>query len=159
MNWGLSFSSISQCPILRQSQKYLTTNIIDVSPRSSTSIGAYPKGYCQKYLEWLMCPQGHPHQLEPILLKHFPMVLKAAAKIKARCETWNLWQSIIKIRRTHTLKIWIKGGDAVMVPVCSVCELIFKDILFFTLYDVHDPTPSNTIQTTQPTHPPHPYPL
>ena len=31
-----------------------------------------------------MCPQGHPHQLEPILLKHFPMVLKAKAERKTR---------------------------------------------------------------------------
>ena len=104
-----------------------------------------------------MYPQGHPHQLEPILLKHFPMVLKAAAKIKARCETWNLWQSIIKIRRTHTLKIWIKGGDAVMVPVCSVCELIFKDILFLhcTTYMIQlHPIQYKLLNRP----PPHPYP-
>ena len=31
-----------------------------------------------------MCPQGHPHQLEPILLKHFPMVLKVKAKVKRK---------------------------------------------------------------------------
>ena len=37
--------------------------------------------------------------------------------------------------RTHAHKFWIKGDD----DVVPVCELIFKDILFLTLYDVHTP--------------------
>ena len=35
----------------------------------------------QKYLnKLLMCPQGHPHHMGPILSWHFPKVLNAKAK-------------------------------------------------------------------------------
>ena len=43
-----------------------------------------------------MCPQGHPHQLEPILLKHFPMVIKAKAERKTRGKVAKLYENQIR---------------------------------------------------------------
>ena len=59
-----------------------------------------------------MCPQGHPHQLGPILLKHFPMVLQAKAKRKARGKAAKKHKN--QIVRTHARKIWIKVDDAIV---------------------------------------------
>ena len=96
-----------------------------------------------------MCPQGHPHQLEPILLKHFPIVLKVKAKAKRKA----LKKLHCENTRTQNLN---KGWRGETMLCCLFCELIFKDILLLTLYDVHY-TYSNSIQTTQP-NPPHPHP-
>ena len=51
-----------------------------------------------------MCPQGHPHQWEPILLNNFPIDLKAKAQKKE-----NTWENVAKLKnqimREHTHKI------------------------------------------------------
>ena len=36
--------------VLNAMAKKSNSKMIDVSPRSSTSIGTYPKSYCQEYL-------------------------------------------------------------------------------------------------------------
>ena len=60
--------------------------IDDVSQRSSTSKGAYPKNYCQKISKLIdVSPRSSTSiKLDPILLKHFLMVLKAKSKRKGR---------------------------------------------------------------------------
>ena len=51
-----------------------------------------------------MCPQGHPHQWEPNLLNHFPVVLKAKAKTKENPGD-NVAKFKNQIMREHTHKI------------------------------------------------------
>ena len=97
-----------------------------------------------------MCPQGHPHQLEPILLKHFPMVLKAKAKRKAKgikCAKHK--KQIARTHATHARKIWIRK----MILRCLYVSLLRTYFSYIILR-----THSNSIQTTQPPPPPHPYP-
>ena len=97
-----------------------------------------------------MCPQGHPHQLEPILLKHFHMVLKAEAKRKARGKVCKaLKNQIVRTHATHAHKIWIRE----MIMRCLYVSLLRTYLSYIVLR-----TYSNSIQTTQPSPPPSPLP-
>ena len=73
-----------------------------MSPRSSTSIGAYP-------------------------IKAFSYGPKSWSQKKPGVKWQSIKNQIVRTP-THACKIWIKIHDA-LVPVC---ELIFKDILFLT---------------------------
>ena len=57
-----------------------------------------------------MCPQGHPHQWEPILLKHFPLVLKAKAKTKENPEGNVAKLKKKQIMREHTQNLNQSGS-------------------------------------------------
>ena len=98
-----------------------------------------------------MCPQGHPHQLEPILLKHFHMVLKAEAKRKARGKVCKALKN--QIVRTHAT--YARRRIREMILWCLYVSLLRNT--FLTLYYVHTPTPYKLLNRP-PTPAPHPYP-
>ena len=98
-----------------------------------------------------MCPQGHPHQLEPILLKHFHMILKAEAKRKARGKVCKALKN--QIVRTHAT--YARRRIREMILWCLYVSLLRNT--FLTLYYVHTPTPYKLLNRP-PTPAPHPYP-